>query len=152
MVMPKPTAGPLMAAMTGFFISKMRKRHQPAAVAVVLGALRAPGAARERPAAAPEVRARAEGAAGAGDDHRPHVVVAIGLVEGRHQLADRGRVDGVEPVRPVQRERRDAVRDVVQECLERHSEAEGPDALARTGRRGLGGRRGLHRQLLQPRA
>ena len=37
MVMPTPTAGPLIAAITGFFESKIRRVTRAAAVAVLLG-------------------------------------------------------------------------------------------------------------------
>src|SRR5207244_3949023 len=71
----------------------------------------------ERPAAGAEVGARAERAAGAGDDHRPHAIVGIRRVERGDELVDRARGDGVEAVGTVQRDRRDGVGDIVQDLL-----------------------------------
>src|SRR6266566_1734900 len=90
-----------------------------ASAATMLVRGRAVGAI-ERPAASAEVGARAERAAGAGDDHRPHAVVGIGRVERGDELVDRARGDGVEAVGTVQRDRRDGVGDVVQDLLVGH--------------------------------
>ena len=81
----------------------------------------------ERLAAARQVGARAEAAARAGDDHRAHVVVGVGRVERGDQLAAHRRREGVQPVGPVQREREDAVGDLVADLFEVH----GPDATLR---------------------
>src|SRR5581483_11856619 len=96
------------------------QRDESAAVAVLLRRL-APALARaERRAASPEVGAGAEGPAGAGHDDRPHAVVRIRAIEGGDELLDHGRVDGVEALRPVQRDRGHAVVDLVAQRLERH--------------------------------
>ena len=85
-VTPTPTAGPLIAAMTGFVDCEDPQGHQPAPVA-----RRPPGG----PAASPpppwakvspppaEVGAGAEAATAAGDDDGAHVVVGVGVVERR---------------------------------------------------------------------
>src|SRR5204863_4673111 len=91
------------------------QRDEAAAVAMLLGTL---AAAVEGPGAAAEVGARTERAAGAGDDDGAHAVVGVGAVEGGDELTDDGRVDGVEPVGAVERERRDPVRVVVEQRLE----------------------------------
>src|SRR3954464_4115027 len=67
----------------------------------------------EGAAAAPEVGARAEAAARAGDDDRPDVVVGVGRVEGGDELAAHGGGERVEPVGAVQRDGQDAVGDLV---------------------------------------
>src|SRR5438876_993295 len=97
-------------------------RMRATETAEVFCALGRPRPARERLAAAAEVGPRAECAAGAGHDHRPHVVVAVGAVEGLHQLADEGGVDGVEPVGAVEGDGRHAVGDVVEQRLEGHAQ------------------------------
>src|SRR5207237_8787501 len=89
---------------------------EAAAVAMRLGPL---AAAVEGLAAAAQVGARAEGAAGAGDDHRAHAVVGIGTIEGVEALTDYGAVDGVEAVGTVEGQRGDSVGDVVEQRLER---------------------------------
>src|SRR5947199_323057 len=94
------------------------QRHASAAVTMLVRG-RAVGAI-ERPAAGAEVGARAERAAGAGDDHRPHAIVGIRRVERGDELVDRARGDGVEAVGTVQRDRRDGVGDVVQDLLVGH--------------------------------
>ena len=86
-VAPKPTAGPLMAAITGFFISKMRSETRPPPSRWSSGRSLRPGPPVEGRAPAAQVGAGAEGAARAGDDHRPHAVVGVGLVERLDQLA-----------------------------------------------------------------
>jgi hypothetical protein len=114
------------------------QRRRAAAVAVdvadaqrlALGVART-GAAVEGRAARRQVGAGAEGAAGAGDDDDANVVVAIGLVEQRRELAPHPRVVGVEPVRAVERDRGDAAVDVVAGGLE-----------GGEGHRGLRGGRG----------
>ena len=93
------------------------QRDEPAAVVVVLRALGAAQAAGERLAPAAKVGAGAEGAAGAGDDHRPHAVVAVGPIESLDQLADHRGVDGVEAVRPVERDRGHPVGHVVERSV-----------------------------------
>ncbi|CAA9429842.1 MAG: CoA ligase @ Long-chain fatty-acid-CoA ligase, Mycobacterial subgroup FadD5, partial [uncultured Pseudonocardia sp.] len=96
------------------------QRHDPAAVArhpadrarvgAVRGALGVGGV--ERAAADREVGTRAEAAPGAGEQHHADALVGVGGVERRHQLAGHRPGEGVEPVGPVEGERRDAVRDV----------------------------------------
>src|SRR5213593_2822083 len=66
------------------------QRDEPATVAMLLGRL---ASAVERRAAASEIRARAERAAGARDDHHAHAVVGVGAVERGDELADDGGVD-----------------------------------------------------------
>ena len=85
-VTPTPTAGPLIAAMIGFFELEDAQRHAAAAVAMLVERA-ARAAVVERAAAAAEVGAGAERAPGAGDDDRAHRVVGIGAVEGVDQLA-----------------------------------------------------------------
>src|SRR5690606_8826786 len=55
-----------------------------------------------------EVEARAEPAAGAGEDDDPHAAVAVELDERPAEVGDHRAADGVEPVGPVQRDRGDA--------------------------------------------
>jgi hypothetical protein len=73
----------------------------------------------ERVAARREVGAGAERLAGAGDDHGAHRVVGVGLVEERADLLAHLAVVGVELFGAVQRDRRDAVGDVVAGGFER---------------------------------
>ena len=87
-VMPTPTAGPLIAAITGLCDSKMRSVTCPPPSRGTRRRRR--GRARRASkvlAAAAEVGAGAEAAARAGDDDRAHVVVGVGAVEGLDQLA-----------------------------------------------------------------
>ena len=87
MVMPKPTAGPLMAAITGFFMSKMRSETTPAAVAVRRRRVPA-GRPRSKVRAPPERSAPAQKARPAPVTiTRAHRVVGVGPVEGLDQLA-----------------------------------------------------------------
>ena len=65
-----------------------------------------------------QVRARAERAAGAGDDHGPHPVVTVCRVEGGDQLLDARRRDRVQLLGTVQGDRADALVDVVPQGLE----------------------------------
>ena len=111
MVMPTPTAGPLQAAMVGFSEIVEAQREQAAAVAMAVEA------GIDRPAilgiegvgAARQVGAGAEAAARAGEDHGAHVVVAVGAVHRVEQLRQHLAGEGVELVRPVQRDGEDAV-------------------------------------------
>ena len=114
MVMPTPTAGPLIAAMTGFFDSKMRSDTSPppSRCVSIVSALTLRGAV-EGLAAAAQVGAGTEATPGAGDDDRAHRVVGVGLIEGVDQLDAHLRGEGVELVRAVQRDGEDAVGDLV---------------------------------------
>ena len=62
-------------------------------------------------AAGGQVGAGAEGAAVAGDDHRAHRVVGIGVIEGGEQLVLHFPGKGVHAIRAVQIDRGDAVID-----------------------------------------
>jgi hypothetical protein len=55
-----------------------------------------------RRAAAAEIGARAERAAGSRDDDGADGVIAVGLVECRHHLVEHRGIQRVQPVRPVQ--------------------------------------------------
>jgi hypothetical protein len=112
MVTPMPTAGPFTAAMTGLTDSKIRSEDGAAAVAV-------PGALGvvERGPAAGEVGTGAEPAPRAGEHDGPDPVVGVGAVEGVDQLAGHPAGERVEPVRPVQGDRRDPVADPVADLL-----------------------------------
>ena len=118
-VAPTPTAGPLMAAITGLVQLKTPQRQFPAVVAgnrVRLAAL----AVVEGLAPAAEVGTRAEAPAGTRDDDRVDLVVGIGAVEGLPQLqAHLGR-PRVQAVRPVEGDREDAPVEVVDDLLEAH--------------------------------
>ena len=88
-VTPTPTAGPLIAAITGFGSSKIRSDDAAAAVAVAPCVPRSACAlALESNVSPPlaEVGAGAEAAARAGHDDHAHVVVGVGVVEGLDQL------------------------------------------------------------------
>ena len=85
-VMPTPTAGPLIAAITGFVRVEDAQRHLAAAVARHRVAVHAV-APVEGVAAAAEVGAGAEAAPGAGHDDGAHVVVGVRAVERLDQLA-----------------------------------------------------------------
>ena len=104
-VMPTPTAGPLIAAITGLTHSKMRSDTMPppsrGTPAVGLHVAAALG---ERVAAGRQVGAGAEPAARTGDDHGADVVVGIGAIEGVDHLAHHRVGERVELVRPVQRD------------------------------------------------
>ena len=118
MVTPTPTAGPLMAAITGFRDSKMRSVTRPAAVAM----RRDPAvlAVVEGLAAARQVGAGAEAAPRAGDDHGADRVVGVGLVE---RLESSRIIVPVKAFRCSGRWRvivADAVGDVEQDLLEGH--------------------------------
>ena len=91
------------------------ERHEAAAVPVARARLRR--SAVEGARTARKVGPGAEGAARSGDDDRAHAVVAVGRVQRRHILVDHGHVDGVQPVRPVERERQQAVLDLGPERL-----------------------------------
>ena len=130
MVTPMPTAGPFIAAITGFRHLKMRSVTRPppsrTCVAVVDRAVGqplhrpAPRVAVERVGAGGEVGAGAEAAAGAGDDDGAHIVVLVGRVEGVDQLLLHRAVEGVELVGPVQRDGEDLIVDLVLDGLIRH--------------------------------
>src|SRR3954468_981123 len=128
MVMPTPTAGPLQAAMVGFSESYRRKVNRPppsrwpsrpgstgprfSALKVLAPPERSAPAQKPRPAAGP--------AAGAGEDHRTHVVVAIGAVQRIEQLRQHLSSEGVELVGPVQGDGEDAVLGLVLDLLVGH--------------------------------
>ena len=107
MVTPTPTAGPLQAAMVGFSRIVEAEREQAAAVAMAVEA------GIDRPAilgiegvgAARQIGAGAEAAARAGEHHGAHVVVAVGAVHRVEQLRQHLAGEGVELVRPVERDR-----------------------------------------------
>ena len=118
-VAPTPTAGPLIAAITGFVDSKIRSVSSPPLsrlAPATLSRLRAV----ERVAAAAQVRARAEAPAGAGDDDRAHVVVRVREIERRAQLCAHLRGPRVQPLGSVQRDREHAVGGLRGDLLEVH--------------------------------
>src|SRR5437773_1221205 len=97
------------------------ERHGAAAVAMLLrrgGA--APRHRVERGAAGAEVGARAERAPRARDDHRPDAVIVVGAVPRLVELSQHRGRHRVEPVRAVQRDRADAVGDLVADLAEGH--------------------------------
>ena len=114
-VTPTPTAGPLIAAITGFRLSKIRSdtRPPPSRGTPVGPGLVAPATGGERLATARQVGAGAEAAAAPGDDDRPHLVVGVGAVEGIDQLAHHRAGEGVELVGAVERDGGDRAVDVV---------------------------------------
>ena len=103
-VMPTPTAAPLIAAMIGL-------RTSQGSILATRGRS-CPFARRERVAAALQIRARAERAAGAGHDHRAHRVVAVAAHQVLVQLDAHLRGVGVHALGPIERDLRDAVLDV----------------------------------------
>ena len=127
-VAPTPTAGPLIAPITGLVEAKIAQRELPAVVArhVAVGRRqqRGLGGARavvEGLAAGGEIGAGAVAATGAGHDDRAHVVVGVGLVEGLDQLAAHRRRPRVQPLGAVERDREDAlVETSVDDLLEGH--------------------------------
>jgi hypothetical protein len=126
MVMPTPTAGPLMAAMTGFLHSKSRsvripppsRCSDPAAVPV-LGVVLLPTAVEGTPSPA-EIGPGAVAAAGAGEDDCSYLVVGICIVENLQQLLEHGRIEGVEAVRSVQRDGEDTISNLCRDGLVGH--------------------------------
>ena len=87
-VAPTPTAGPLIAAITGLVHSNTRSmKRPPPSRGTRRRSLALPRPVIERLAAARQVGAGAEPAAGAGDDHHPDLVVGVGAVERLDQLA-----------------------------------------------------------------
>ena len=116
-VMPTPTAGPLIAAITGLCDSKIRSvtRPPPSRGDVVAVASRSrqsnvvAAAARSAPAqnAAPR----------AGDDHGADVVVGVGASNASISSSIIVGGERVQPVGPVQRDRQDAVGDLVADVL-----------------------------------
>ncbi len=67
-----------------------------------------------------EVGAGAEAAPRAGDDDRPHIVVLVGAVECVDQLRLHRGGEGIELVRPVQRDGEDLVGNVIENGFVRH--------------------------------
>ena len=119
-VMPTPTAGPLIAAITGLVESKMRSATCAAAVArdLVRPSCRSrqsnvsPPPPRSAPAQKPlpspvTITARTSSSASA-------------LVERLDQLAPHRRRERVEPLGPVERDRQDVIGDLVADLLEVH--------------------------------
>ena len=88
-----------------------------AAVAAVLQARVVPFRVVEGAGAGGQVGAGAERAPGAGDDDRAHVVVGVGLAEGRDQLVAHQARERVQLVGPVQGDRGDTIGDVVADVL-----------------------------------
>src|SRR5208282_5972814 len=74
-----------------------------------------------RPGTRRQVRAGAERASRAGHDDRAHVVVRVGLVERVDHLVHHDAGECVELLRPVERDRRDIVRDLVDDLFIRHA-------------------------------
>ena len=83
MVMPTPTAGPLIAAIEGFRQLKIASTNRPPP-GLGLANTPAPWLARgiEARRTAGDVGAGAEGAAGAGDDDGADIVVGVGALKG----------------------------------------------------------------------
>ena len=78
-VTPTPTAGPLIAAITGFFDSKIRSVTRPPPSRGTSSApAGSPPPPRVNVSPPPDSRRRRRTRARAGDDHRAHVVVGIG--------------------------------------------------------------------------
>ena len=98
--------------MIGFVQLEDAQRDQPAAVAVLVDALRLSGIV-EGGAAAAEVGAGTIAAAGARHDDRAHCVIGVGAIEGVDQLAAHLLGEGVEAVGPIQRDRQNAFADLV---------------------------------------
>ncbi len=89
---------------------RLKHAQRELAAVVALGAPRGRAlVVVEGVAAAAEVGARAEATPGARHDHRAHLVVGVGAVEGRHQLAAHLPRPGVQPLGPVERDRQHAV-------------------------------------------
>ena len=70
-----------------------------------------------------QICASAEGAARSGDDHGPHVIVGVHLVECIDDLVHHRSRERIELLRPVERDRRDVVSDVVNDLRVLHGEA-----------------------------
>ena len=121
MTRPSPAHGPLIAAMMNFGIDgKVRVVHlelgQRAAAGQALLGLARPvggGAGADRLQAA-HVGAGAEAAARTGQDDGPDLGVGAGRVHGVLEVEMHLAGPGIEPVRPVQRDRADAVGDVIE--------------------------------------
>jgi hypothetical protein len=62
-----------------------------------------------------DVAAGAEGAPGAGEDDDRHLAIRRGPLQGAAKADEHFRIERVEPVRPVHRERQDAVVEPFQE-------------------------------------
>jgi hypothetical protein len=80
-----------------------------------------------------QVGARAEPAAGAGDDNRAHFIVCIGAAERVEQFVLHAPGIGVELVRTVQRDRQDAVCDFVLDVFSSWQSADGMHDLETNG-------------------
>ena len=126
-VMPTPTAGPLIAPITGLVHDEEPQRHEAALVAVAaVGLLHDAGgggtgaAVVERGVAPAEVGAGTERPTAPGNHHRPHLGIGVDLVERRAQLPLHGDREGVEPVRAVERDGGHAVGHVVGDLPVRH--------------------------------
>ena len=131
MVMPTPTAGPLMAAITGFSDSKMRSvsRPPPSRGTPDVGSRVAPCASVSKVAPPPDRSAPAQ-------KPRPAPVTitartsssASVLVERVDHLVHHPAGERVELVGPVQRDRGDVVGDVVGDLLVLHGEMSSANA------------------------
>ncbi len=120
--MPTPTAGPLQAAIVGLSDLVETQGEETAAVAM-------PVETRiDRPAilgvegvgAAGEIGAGAEAAARTGEDHCPDIVVAVRAIHRVQQLRQHLAREGVELVRPVQRDGEDVLVLLVLDLLVIH--------------------------------
>ena len=113
---PTPTAGPLIAAITGLVHWKMRRVSRPPSSRWACGSAPPvaglPGVDVEGVAAALEVGAGAEPPAPPGDHHHPDLGVLVDPVERRPQLALHRDGEGVEAVGPVEGDREDPVGEV----------------------------------------
>ena len=103
------------------------ERHEPAAVAVRVHRL--PARIVEGPAAAGEIRPRAEGPSRPGHDDDAHRIVGVGALEGVEQLVHHARGEGVQLLRAMERDGEEPVVDRVADLLVVHG---GPQAS--TGR------------------
>ncbi len=124
MVTPTPTAAPLTAGDHRLEAFEDAQGEPPAAVALDAAhpGFQAPGIGAggmiEGGAAGGQVRAGAEAAPGAGDDHRLDRVVGVGGVEGGDHVGHHLAGEGVQLVGPVEGDGRDAVLHVIEQGLE----------------------------------
>ena len=121
--MPAPTAAPLTAAMYGFSNWMSARGNGVNAVAQAVAALgdRLLGPQHAfSPCLLGHVHAAAEAAAGAGEDDDAHVAVRVRALDGVEPLRQHQVVEGVQPLGPVQRDGRDAIRHVVQDVFVLH--------------------------------
>ena len=110
MVMPTPTAGPLMAPITGFNERKIRNETSPPPSRGTPAEVWMSEPPRLKVSApSPEVGAGAEPAPSPGHDDRPHVVVRVGAVERVDELVHHLVGERVEPVGAIEGDGGDAV-------------------------------------------